>query len=116
MEKEAEAAAASSEIAAAKEKAQRAGAGRSMLATELERKVKDLKQVVREHQLRRMKMLVRCSRFDIETHTGVRAKWAAKLLAVPEFKCSGDRSVVANMLSSLFEHDSLAIIHGQTAR
>ncbi|CAM9574872.1 unnamed protein product [Pylaiella littoralis] len=58
MEKEAEAAAASSEIAAAKEKAQRAGAGRSMLATELERKVKDLKQVVREHRLRRMKMLI----------------------------------------------------------
>ncbi|CAM9582087.1 unnamed protein product [Ectocarpus fasciculatus] len=69
MEKEAEAAAdkaessrraaaASAEVAAAKEQAQLETSRGSELASELQLKVKDREEVVREHQLRRIKMLI----------------------------------------------------------
>ncbi|CAB1113805.1 unnamed protein product [Ectocarpus sp. CCAP 1310/34] len=51
------AAAASVEVAEAREKAQREAARRSELASELQLKVNDTVEVVREHQLRRLKML-----------------------------------------------------------
>lgn len=59
MEKEAESAAARAEVAAAKEEAQRATKRGSMLETQLKLNVKGAEQVVREQQLRRMRMLVR---------------------------------------------------------
>lgn len=59
MEKEAESAAATAEAMAAREKAQRESSRGSMLAAELQLKVDDTEQMLRKHQLRRMKMLVR---------------------------------------------------------
>lgn len=70
MEKEAEAAAekaeawrraavASAEVAAAREQAKRSSLGVSMLTAELKEREADTAQMAREHQLRRMKMLVR---------------------------------------------------------
>lgn len=59
MGKEAESAAARAEVAAAKEEAQRATTRGSMLETQLKLKVKGTEQVLRQHQLRRMRMLVR---------------------------------------------------------
>lgn len=59
MGKEAESAAARAEVAAAKEEAQRATKRGSMLETQLKLKVKGTEQVLRQHQLRRMRMLVR---------------------------------------------------------
>lgn len=68
MEKEAKSAAASAEIAVAREELQRATARGSVLATELKLKIEDTDQLLREHRLRRMRMLVRTkvagSRFD----------------------------------------------------
>ena len=72
MEKEAEAAAdkaeawrraaaASVEVAEAQEKAQREAARGSMLASELQLKVKDTEEALRQHQLHRLKILVRDS-------------------------------------------------------
>ncbi|CAN0273392.1 unnamed protein product, partial [Ectocarpus sp. 12 AP-2014] len=52
------AAAASVEVAEAREKAQREAARGSELAYELQLKVKDTEEVVRQHQLHRLKMLV----------------------------------------------------------
>ena len=53
------AAAASVEVAEAREKAQRDAARGSVLAAELHQSKEEMEQVVREQQLRRMKMLVR---------------------------------------------------------
>ncbi|CBN77476.1 hypothetical protein Esi_0059_0111 [Ectocarpus siliculosus] len=58
MEKEAEAAAASAEVAEAREKAQREAARGSELASKLQLKVKDTEEALRQHQLRRLKMLI----------------------------------------------------------
>ncbi|CAN0394905.1 unnamed protein product, partial [Ectocarpus sp. 8 AP-2014] len=58
MEKEAEAAAASAEVAETREKAQREAARGSELASELQLKVKDTEEALRQHQLRRLKMLI----------------------------------------------------------
>ena len=59
MEKEAECAANRAEIAAARRDAQRATARESMLEDELTSSVDDTGRLVREHDLRRVKMLVR---------------------------------------------------------
>ncbi len=59
MEKEAECAAASAEMAAARREAQQANIRGSMLEAELKSKVNDTERLVREHGLRRVKMLVR---------------------------------------------------------
>lgn len=53
------AAAASAEVAEATEKAQRETARGSVLAVELKLKERENKNMAREHQLRRLKMLVR---------------------------------------------------------
>ena len=53
------AAAASTEVAEAREKAQRAAAQGSVLAAELSQKDEDMEQAIRWQKLRRMKMLVR---------------------------------------------------------
>ena len=58
MEKEAESAAATVEAMVAREEAQRESSRGSMVAAELQLKVKDTEQALRNHQLRRMKMLV----------------------------------------------------------
>ena len=59
MEKEAKSAAASAEIAVAREELQRATARGSVLATELKLKAEDTDQILRRHRLGRMKTLVR---------------------------------------------------------
>ena len=53
------AAAASTEVAEAREKAQREAARGSVLTSELHQSKAEMEQVVRQQQLRRMKMLVR---------------------------------------------------------
>ena len=68
MEKEAEVAAhkseASARATAAREKAQHANDKASTLAAELERKEESTEQAAREHQLRRVKGLVRLTCTD----------------------------------------------------
>ncbi|CAN0449059.1 unnamed protein product, partial [Ectocarpus sp. 12 AP-2014] len=58
MEKEAEAAAASAEVAEARERAQREAARGSELSSELQLKAKGTEEALRQHQLRRLKMLI----------------------------------------------------------
>lgn len=58
MEKEAESAAETAEAMAAREETQRESSRGSMLAAELQLKVKDTEQTLRKHQLHRLKMLV----------------------------------------------------------